>query len=73
MKSSQTWCCLGMKFQAVKPLSVWWIRIPITRKKASRQGVRVAVCGACGHLEMFTNWNKELLEAYKKGLVTEKA
>jgi len=36
-------------------------------------GVRVAVCGGCGHIEIYTNWNKELLEAYKKGLVTEKA
>jgi NAD-dependent SIR2 family protein deacetylase len=35
-------------------------------------GILVAICGACGHIKMFTNWNKELLEEYKKRLVTEK-
>ena len=33
-------------------------------------GFRVDVCGACGHAELYTVGNKELLEAHKKGWIS---
>ena len=33
-------------------------------------GFRVAVCGTCGHAEMYTRAYQDLLDAYKKGYST---
>jgi predicted nucleic-acid-binding Zn-ribbon protein len=39
--------------------------------KTEMAGFRVAVCGECGHAELYTNSHKELLAAYKKGFVSQ--
>ncbi len=35
-------------------------------------GFRAAVCGECGHAELYTNYAKDLLAAHKKGYVSKK-
>ncbi len=45
---------------------------PKGKDEPASVGVRVAVCGACGHAELYTRFPKDLLDAYKKGYVTHK-
>ena len=40
--------------------------------KSETSGLRAAICGECGHADIYTNYYKELLAAHKKGFVTQK-
>ena len=33
-------------------------------------GFRAAICGSCGHVELYVRYADELLDAYKKGYVS---
>jgi len=35
-------------------------------------GLRAAICGICGHVEFYTRYATEVLDAHKKGYVTRK-
>ena len=39
--------------------------------KSETSGLRAAICGACGHVDLYTRYHKELLAAHKKGYVTQ--
>ncbi len=46
---------------------------PARRGKPVRSGLRAAICGGCGHVEFYTRYAAELLDAHKKGYVSRKA
>lgn len=43
---------------------------PANKEEPVSVGFRAAVCGACGHTEIYTRIYKDLLEAHKKGFVS---
>lgn len=56
----------------VRPAAV--ILVDLKKKQESLGcGFRAAVCGACGHAELFIRKHDELLQAHKKGFVSKGA
>ena len=45
---------------------------PTHRGKPVNIGFRAAICGNCGHVEFFTRYAAELLDAHKKGYISRK-
>ena len=43
---------------------------PAQKGEPAHAGFRVAVCGACGHTEIYTRFYQRILDAHKKGYVT---
>lgn len=39
--------------------------------KEVKAGFRAAICGSCGHTQLYTKYPKEILEAHKKGYVSD--
>ena len=56
----------GATYPALRP-AVVVMADPKKQSDSVSVGFRVAVCGSCGHAELYTVGNKELLEAHKKG------
>ncbi len=46
---------------------------PARRGKPVVIGLRAAICGSCGHVEFYTRYASELLDAHKKGYVSRNA
>ena len=44
---------------------------PAKKGKAAYAGFRVAVCGTCGHADLYTRYPEDILDAHKKGYVTQ--
>ena len=44
---------------------------PAKKGKRVDVGLRLAVCGACGHAELHTRYYQEVLDAHKNGYVTQ--
>ena len=43
---------------------------PAKKGERVEVGFRAAICGGCGHSEMYTRYPQDVLDAHKKGYVT---
>lgn len=44
---------------------------PTKKAEPAMYGLRVAVCGACGHAEMYTKYGPDLLQTHRDGFITQ--